>query len=368
LEEVIVEIRQVTKVFDGDVVAVRDCTLEVHHGEFVTLLGPSGCGKTTTLRMVAGFEIPTTGDILIHGKSVVPIPPKDRNIGMVFQKYALWPHLNIYENIAFGLKVRRMNSRVIDRKVAEALDLVRLAGYEKRLPSQLSGGQQQRVALARALVIEPEVLLLDEPLGALDRKLREEMQLELKALQRRVNVTTVYVTHDQDEALAMSDRVVVMNQGSIEQADTPKAIYEYPRTPFVASFVGVSNVFHGQGHQRSDGTLMLVCPDLELVLPNLTGAVDHELCVSIRPEKVGLVTGSAEGLNVFPGVVRSVKYVGVSTQFEIELHNGHVITVHRPNLEGSERTFGAGDQLGVRFPVEYLRILEQPSCPRQDMG
>jgi spermidine/putrescine transport system ATP-binding protein len=368
LEEDIVEIRQVTKVFDGDVVAVRGCTLEVHQGEFVTLLGPSGCGKTTTLRMIAGFEIPTSGDILIHGKSVLPIPPKDRNIGMVFQKYALWPHLNIYENIAFGLKVRRMGRSTIERKVAEALELVRLAGYEKRLPSQLSGGQQQRVALARALVIEPEVLLLDEPLGALDRKLREEMQIELKALQRRVNVTAVYVTHDQDEALAMSDRVVVMNQGSIEQADTPKAIYEHPRTPFVAGFVGVSNLFQGSHRQRSDGASMLVCSDLQLLLPEAAGATGQELCISIRPEKVGLVTGAADGPNVFPGVVRSVKYVGVSTQFEVELCNGHVVVVHRPNLEGSEHTFSAGDQLAVRFPVEYLRILEQPSCPAQNMG
>ncbi len=251
--DTIIELHGITKVFEDGFKAVDDFNLEVKRGEFVTFLGPSGCGKTTTLRMIAGFDNPTEGDILLNGSSIIHLPPYKRPINTVFQRYALFPHMNIYENIAFGLRQKKTPGDVIDRKVRRVLDLVDLEGFEKRKIQTLSGGQQQRIAIARALVNEPEILLLDEPLGALDLKMRKEMQLELKNMHRRLGITFIYVTHDQEEALTMSDKIVVMNEGRTQQIGVPEDIYNEPKNAFVADFIGESNIFNGMmtGHLKA---------------------------------------------------------------------------------------------------------------------
>lgn len=354
----VVELKNVTKVFDT-VVAVRDCSLTIHEGEFLSILGPSGCGKTTTLRLIAGLEIPTAGAIFIRGHDMTLVPTKDRNVGMVFQDYALFPHLSVYENTAFGLKVRKEDRAAIDRKVAEHLELVRLPGYEKRLPNQLSGGEQQRVALARALVNEPEVLLLDEPLSNLDRKLREEMELELKELVNRLNITTVFVTHDQDEALVMSDRIAVIDQGGIQQIDTPEALYERPKTAFVATFVGISNLFRGKLYRQADGSSVLMQQNLQLVLAAQNPPSGPAL-VAIRPEKVTLNPVSSEGVNVLPGVVRGVKYFGASTQYHVKLNTGDSVVVNVQSKEEAASRLPSGSRVTLRFPPEDLLLLEGP--------
>ena len=241
----IIELRGIKKVYEDGYTAVDDFNLEVKRGEFVTLLGPSGCGKTTTLRMIAGFSMPTEGEILLNGKPITDLPPYKRPVNTVFQRYALFPHMNIYNNIAFGLKQKKTPKDVIARKVRRVLDLVDLEGFEERSVSTLSGGQQQRIAIARALVNEPEILLLDEPLGALDLKMRKEMQLELKNMHDKLGITFIYVTHDQEEALTMSDKIVVMSEGKIQQIGTPEDIYNEPKNAFVADFIGESNIFNG---------------------------------------------------------------------------------------------------------------------------
>ena len=245
MSENIIELKHIRKVYEDGFEAVSDFNLEVKKGEFVTFLGPSGCGKTTTLRMIAGFEIPTEGEILLNGKNIAELPPNRRPINTVFQRYALFPHMNIFENIAFGLKQKKLEKSVIEKKVKKVLELVDLEGFEKRKVATLSGGQQQRVAIARALVNEPEILLLDEPLGALDLKMRKEMQIELKAMHDEVGITFIYVTHDQEEALSMSDKIVVMSEGKIQQIGTPEDIYNEPINAFVADFIGESNIFNG---------------------------------------------------------------------------------------------------------------------------
>ena len=243
--ENIIELKHITKNFDDNFTAVDDFNLEVQRGEFVTFLGPSGCGKTTTLRMIAGFEMPTEGEILLNGKDISKLPPNKRPINTVFQRYALFPHLNIYDNIAFGLKLKKLPKAEIEKKVKKALEMVDLEGFEDRRVQTLSGGQQQRIAIARSLVNEPEILLLDEPLGALDLKMRKEMQLELKGMHERLGITFIYVTHDQEEALTMSDKIVVMSEGRIQQIGTPEDIYNEPKNAFVADFIGESNIFNG---------------------------------------------------------------------------------------------------------------------------
>ena len=242
--ENIIELKHITKNFDDNFTAVDDFNLEVQRGEFVTFLGPSGCGKTTTLRMIAGFEMPTEGEILLNGKDISKLPPNKRPINTVFQRYALFPHLNIYDNIAFGLKLKKLPKAEIEKKVKKALEMVDLEGFEDRRVQTLSGGQQQRIAIARSLVNEPEILLLDEPLGALDLKMRKEMQLELKEMHERLGITFIYVTHDQEEALTMSDKIVVMSEGRIQQIGTPEDIYNEPKNAFVADFIGESNIFN----------------------------------------------------------------------------------------------------------------------------
>jgi spermidine/putrescine transport system ATP-binding protein len=303
----------------GEHAAVRDMNLTIARGEFFSLLGPSGCGKTTTLRMIAGFEQPSEGRILLEGEPVADVPPYRRNVNTVFQGYALFEHLDVRRNVAFGLERRRVPKPEIERRVVEALELVRLRGRERARPRELSGGQKQRVALARALVNHPAVLLLDEPLGALDLQLRKQMQVELKAIQREVGITFVYVTHDQEEALAVSDRIAVMNEGVIVQYGAPEEVYERPERPFVAGFIGISNllegVVEGDGVRLSGGALCAApmppsCPDGTLVQ------------LSVRPEKIALDELLEDGMVVLEGTVVERVYLGTTTQVIVELSPG----------------------------------------------
>ncbi len=315
----------------GDVVAVDGVDLDVHDGEFFSMLGPSGSGKTTTLRMIAGFELPTAGRILLHGRDVTPIPPFDRDVNTVFQDYALFPHLSVGDNIGYGLVVRKVRKEERRTRVADALRMVRLEGYEARKPSQLSGGQRQRVALARALVNRPRVLLLDEPLGALDLKLREEMQIELKAIQQQVGITFIYVTHDQEEALTMSDRLAVFNAGRIEQLGSPAEVYEHPATRFVAGFVGTSNLLRGE------------------VAASILGTAGT---FTIRPEKIRLADpDSAVGPDESsaPGVIREVVYLGPDTRYMVVLDAGSELVVTQQNLATSSTEALAQQGKAVRL-------------------
>ena len=306
-EDVDVRLVGVSKHYE-EVVAVKSLDLEVRRGEFFTLLGPSGSGKTTTLRMIAGFEEPDTGRVELDGKDVTGLPPYDRSVNTVFQDYALFPHMSVGENVAYGLRVRGVGKEERRRRASQALATVRLADYEGRRPNQLSGGQQQRVALARAIVNEPRVLLLDEPLGALDLKLREQMQLELKGIQGQVGITFIYVTHDQEEALTMSDRIAVFNEGAVEQIGAPTEIYEKPDNAFVAGFVGVSNLLERDGRQ-----------------------------FTVRPEKISMIeNGKAPtGLHVEEGTIKDVSYAGMITRYLVDLEAGGSLQIVRQNLETS---------------------------------
>jgi putative spermidine/putrescine transport system ATP-binding protein len=306
----------------GDQAAVAGVDLEVQRGEFFTLLGPSGSGKTTTLRMIAGFERPDEGTVELGGEEVSARPPFERDVNTVFQDYALFPHLSVADNIAYGLRVRKVSKPERRTRTDEALEMVRLPGLGARKPGQLSGGQRQRVALARAIVNRPRVLLLDEPLGALDLKLRQEMQVELKRIQQEVGITFVYVTHDQEEALTMSDRLAVFNEGRIEQVGAPAEVYEHPASEFIAGFVGVSNVLERGGRR-----------------------------FTIRPEKVRIVDGDHDGLHTEPGVVRDVAYAGMVTRYLVDLEAGGELQVVRQNLE--ETSAQAFDQRGKRVTVGW---------------
>jgi putative spermidine/putrescine transport system ATP-binding protein len=313
----------------GSVVAVDGVTLTIRAGEFLTLLGPSGSGKTTTLACIAGFAVPTEGHVLIEGRTVTFEPAFRRNVGMVFQNYALFPHLTVAENLAFPLRMRKLSPARIRERVAWGLALVQLEGLGGRHPRQLSGGQQQRVALARALVFEPPVLLMDEPLGALDKKLRTEMQLELKHLHAVLGVTVIYVTHDQEEALTLSDRIAVMNHGRIEQVDEPLALYEAPRTRFVAEFVGESNFFEGRIEADGGERLCLVtATGLRLPIRPGTAAAGQTASLGLRPERIRLST-EGEG---FEGEVLEVIYLGDATRYSVRLTSGESVTVKRQNL------------------------------------
>src|ERR1051325_3038395 len=278
-----VEIQNVTKRFD-DVAAVESVSLSVRRGEFLTLLGPSGCGRTTLLRMIAGVATPDSGRVRLGGRDVTDLPPYRRDVTTVFQQYALFPHMNVFDNVAFGLQRRRVAKDEIRRRVHDALEMVRLSGLDERTPAELSGGQQQRVALARALVLEPRVLLLDEPLAALDLKLRKQMQLELKGLQRRLGISFIYVTHDQEEALTMSDRIVVMNAGQIEQVGRAEEIYERPLTEFVAGFIGVSNIIEGTVEEIRDGASIINLGRVKVTAPSNEVTIGERVRVMVRPE------------------------------------------------------------------------------------
>jgi len=337
-----VEVCDVTKVFPGpagrpgsEVTAVDHVTLQIRDGEFFSMLGPSGCGKTTTLRMIAGFEHPTEGEIYIHGRPMGLTPPYQRNTNMVFQNYALFPHMTIARNIAFGLEMKKVPKREIERRVQEALEMVRLAGYGPRRPNQLSGGQQQRIALARALVNRPEVLLLDEPLGALDLKLRKEMQLELKTLQKEVGITFVYVTHDQEEALTMSDRIAVMHQGKVLQVGTPTEIYERPNCRFVADFIGETNFLDGVVREQDGDRATVVVDEVLPVMVQTDRPLERgrQVTVAVRPEKIRLLPQPARGEhNSFLCRVEQMVYVGTDTRFRVRLSDRVVLSVREQNV------------------------------------
>ncbi|HET8787938.1 MAG TPA: ABC transporter ATP-binding protein [Actinomycetes bacterium] len=346
-----------------DVRAVERVDLRIAEGEFFSLLGPSGCGKTTTLRMIAGFEEPTSGQILLHGRDMVGVPPFRRDVNMVFQQYALFPHMDVFENVAFGLRRKKVDKDEIKRRVAEALALVELEGREKRKPRQLSGGQQQRVALARALVNRPRALLLDEPLGALDLKLRQAMQLELKRIQREVGITFVYVTHDQEEALTMSDRLVVMNAGRIEQLGSPRELYEHPATRFVANFIGTSNILTGRLERRGDAwALAGLGPDQRvLVADNDDAREGQEVELAIRPEKIVLRTEQdppSPDRTALKVKVDEVVYLGTSTQYRTVTDGGEAIAVYRQNASATPGADVLAGQVGwLEWPAEHSYVL-----------
>lgn len=345
----------------GEVRAVQEISLDVQPGEFLTLLGPSGSGKTSLLRMIAGFVAPSAGDILLDAQSVLLKPPYDRNIGVVFQNYALFPHMTVAENIAFPLRVRRLAAAEVARRVAAALELVKLPGYEHRLPRQLSGGQQQRIALARAVVFDPPLLLMDEPLGALDKKLRVHMQLELKQIQARLGVTVVYVTHDQEEALTMSDRIAVMNHGRVEQLGSARDLYERPANRFVADFLGESNLLACQilnaGEDRwvveTESSLkVVVCPH-----PSLR--VGDRAILVLRPERVRLVNGRSGLANVFDGVVEEAVYLGEAVRYLVRLGSRDQIVAKiggstPPPVGGSPVTVGWDVSEAVLIPPDSV--------------
>ena len=338
----------------GATKAVAGIDLSVGHGEFVTLLGPSGCGKTTTLALIAGFVAPSAGEIHLKGRSVADLPAFRRDIGVVFQDYALFPHMTAAENVAFGLRMRKVSPTDIARRVSEALDLVQLKGLGERRPLQMSGGQRQRVALARALVINPTVLLLDEPLSNLDLKLREEMRVEIVSIQRRLNITTVFVTHDQSEALVMSDRIAVMHAGTIEQVGSPADIYERPATRFVAEFIGRMNLFSGRvSNSRSVQTAGGI--DIALPVPG-TMPIGAPVSVAVRPERVRLTKERpAQGL-ALAGTVRQMFYLGATREYRIDLDGGERGVVETPN-DGTIGRFACGDAVWLTASFEDCRLI-----------
>ncbi len=357
-----IELVDVAKDFssrDGNVQAVEQVDLTLFEGEFFSLLGPSGCGKTTTLRMIGGFEQPTRGEILLYGKDMVGVPPNKRDVNLVFQSYALFPHMNVFENVAFGLRRQKVTKGEINKRVTEMLALVELTGREKRRPREMSGGQQQRVALARALVNRPRALLLDEPLGALDLKLRQNMQFELKRIQREVGITFVYVTHDQGEALTMSDRLVVMNAGKIEQLGTPREIYEQPRTKFVAGFIGTSNIVTGQISRIVDGDgIIEVSPEERIIVPNRTQSdVGQSVDLTVRPEKIVMAAQATAGLCCVKGKVSEVVYLGTSTNYTVLTTTGAEMVVFRQNDSTPDPSRGRGDDVWLVWEKEHSYAL-----------
>jgi spermidine/putrescine transport system ATP-binding protein len=356
-----VELVDLVKRF-GDFTAVAGLNLKMPAGEFFSLLGPSGCGKTTTLRMIAGFERPDEGQILLDGDDMAQTPPHKRNVNTVFQSYALFPHLSVADNVAFGLRYKDVSKQDIKKRVGEALELVQLTGFEKRRPGQLSGGQQQRVALARALVLNPAVLLLDEPLGALDAKLRKRLQIELKALQEEVGITFIYVTHDQEEALTMSDRIAVMSQGRVEQVGGPKEIYEEPATAYVADFLGVSNLMDADAFAEGQEGCRVKLGDFELIAgkgdPGITGHVK----ITIRPERVVLAPAGQSAENTVPGMVERTVYVGSIMQILVNLASGAHIQAWVPN-DGKVDLYPSGTAVSVGLPRDALRVLPDTGTP-----
>lgn len=340
----IIQGTNVKKVYDETTV-VKNIDFWVKENEFLTILGPSGCGKTTTLRMIAGFEQPDEGQILFDGQDITALPPYKRNINTVFQKYALFPHMNIYENIAFGLRIKKMSDSEIDKRVKKMLKLVNLEGFEKRKVTSLSGGQQQRVAIARALVNEPKVLLLDEPLGALDLKLRKEMQMELKAMQVELGITFIYVTHDQEEALTMSDKIIIMNNGEIQQIGTPVDIYNEPENAFVADFIGESNILEGVMHE--DYKVEFVSQEFKCV--DFGFEPMEEIQVVMRPEDLDIVKPE-EGF--FTGVVDSIVFKGVHYEMIVK-------TEHFDWLIHSTDPSEVGQEVGLKFFPEDIHVMKK---------
>ncbi|HLX35219.1 MAG TPA: ABC transporter ATP-binding protein [Candidatus Limnocylindrales bacterium] len=384
MADVGVRLVQLTKRFGGDAqgrrgpqsvsgadpkagfLAVDHIDLEVQEGEFFSLLGPSGCGKTTTLRMIGGFEQPTAGRIDLQGRDVTWLPPYQRDVNTVFQNYALFPHLTIFENVAFGLRRKKVDNAQVKRRVTEMLELVELPGFENRKPTQISGGQAQRVALARALVNKPAVLLLDEPLGALDLKLRKQMQVELKRIQQEVGITFIYVTHDQEEAMTMSDRIAVMNKGRYEQLGDPEVLYEKPQTRFVAGFLGVSNLLPATTDGSNDGYVGLRLQDgspvrvPKALLDGRTGPIS----LGVRPEKIRLAEATEQipaGSNRLTGTISDASYLGVSTQYIVKLPDGHSITVYEQNVQRATKAelWTTGENVQLSWLPEHSFVVNE---------
>jgi spermidine/putrescine transport system ATP-binding protein len=357
-----IHLEGVTKRF-GDMVAVDDLTLSIERGAFYALLGPSGCGKTTTLRMIGGFEDPTGGTIYLGGQAVTDLPPYRRDVNTVFQSYALFPHLSVERNVAFGLERRRVGKAEVERRVAETLDMVQLGPLAKRRPAQLSGGQQQRVALARALVNRPRALLLDEPLGALDLRLRKQLQIELKRIQQDVGITFVHVTHDQEEAMSMADTIAVMNHGRIEQAGSAEELYERPRTAFVANFLGVSNLVVGRVLERGTETATVETPDGTVHVPcdRMAETAGATLRIGVRPEKIELVPaadGAPAGRNALRGTVTVASFLGVSIQYLVRAPGGEELTVVAPNRDGQQpRALGVGQEVLLTWDPQHTFVV-----------
>jgi spermidine/putrescine transport system ATP-binding protein len=366
-----VRLDRVTKRF-GNVVAVDGISLDIRRGEFFSLLGPSGCGKTTTLRMIGGFEQPDEGVIELGGSNVAGLPPHRRDVNTVFQSYALFPHLNVADNVSYGLKRKKVDRGEIRGRVKRILELVDLPGFEGRRTSQLSGGQQQRVALARALVNEPRVLLLDEPLGALDLKLRKQMQIELKGIQHEIRITFIYVTHDQEEAMTMSDRIAVMRSGRVEQIGPPEVVYERPSTEFVAAFLGASNLLEGtvEGRDGQFGTVALTSGEKVRVPAEALNGAAGTIKLGVRPEKIHLrsrqvVTGGTD--NVIEGTVHVATFVGVSNVYSVKTRSGQTITVYAQNLGTSEdRPPSAGEDIALTWHPEHTFVVSSPKGGTED--
>jgi spermidine/putrescine transport system ATP-binding protein len=329
-------------------------------GEFFSMLGPSGCGKTTTMRMIAGFEEPTTGVVRLDGQDVTAVPPNRRDVNMVFQSYALFPHMNVFENVAFGLRRKRVGKQEIGKRVGQMLEIVDLAGRDNRRPRELSGGQQQRVALARALVNNPRALLLDEPLGALDLKLRQAMQVELKRIQREVGITFVYVTHDQGEALTMSDRIAVMNDGEIEQLGAPQEIYEHPSTRFVAGFIGTSNLLTGTIARLEGGSGVIEPGEGQRIVVPLRGTgagPGDQVDLTVRPEKISLTADPGVAGCTLRGTVTEVVYLGTSTSFTVRTTTGADIVVFQQNSAAPSKSAARGDTAWLSWDPEHSYLI-----------
>ena len=360
------ELRDVTKVFDNGVVAVDGFSLQVEPGELVSLLGPSGCGKTTTLRVIGGFAAPEAGQVLIRNLDVTARPPNKRDIGLVFQNYALFPHMRVADNVAYGLRMRRVGAAERQRRTAEALELVELGNLAERYPRQLSGGQQQRVALARAIVIRPSVLLLDEPLSNLDAKLRQQMRSEIRHLQQQLKITTIFVTHDQEEALTMSDRIVVMNQGRVEQVGSPRAIYHRPRTLFVARFIGEGNFLEGTiGPRTADGVSFTTASSLRLIVVGDDKVEGSTAIVSLRAETIAVLppadSAATRFANRVDGAIEEVTYQGASTVYAVRVDPHTVLRVLRQNAEvdhGEDRALGPGARVVLAWQPEACQIIQ----------
>lgn len=358
MSEPILRLDQLCKDF-GDGPVLRGLSLDIYAGEFLTLLGPSGCGKTTTLRIVAGLEHPTSGHVYLNGKDVTGLPPEKRQVNTVFQNYALFPHMNVFQNIAYGLRVLKVNKKEQQERVMEALALVRLSGYEKRMPSQLSGGQKQRVAIARAVVLHPKVLLLDEPLGALDLKLRQEMQRELKQLQRQLGITFVYITHDQEEALNMSTRIVILRNGSIEQAGTPEDVYERPRTLFAADFIGQSNLIPAVVTGMAEGRLILQVAGYSVpasIPEGFSPAIGDCVTLCLRPQRVRYGSSPQHGMSL-KGYIHSKEYIGGMQHTQITL--GDSLTLNAVTQSAELDGYPIGSHVYVGWDDRHAPVVPQ---------
>ena len=360
-KKVVLEVKDLTKVFGTDI-AVKNISFNLYDGEFLFVIGPSGCGKTTTLRMIGGYEFPSSGEIKVRGQSLNNVPLEKRNIGMVFQSYALFPHMTVQKNVEYGLRMRGISKGERRDRTADVLSLVELEQFADRYPSQLSGGQKQRVALARVIVLEPDLLLLDEPLANLDKRLRDTMRVELKKLQEKVGITTLYVTHDQEEALTMADRIVVMHDGNILQVGSPKDVYNGPSSPFVAGFLGETSSFNGKVRTRSDGTREVVVDKDMIVKPSAANSLNEgdTAFVSIRPERIQLSKEKqTQEVNCTSGVIDFVSYLGSHVVYFINILNGEALLKASEAIPAGKASFEAGDRVQAYWQEENVVCISE---------